>query len=277
MNSCAPYVKNNDLTCFTMVQLKQIAKNYNATINSPKNIIKMHRTKEALWNAIEKKLQFHCPSDEKCWLNFGTTKNAHSRFRPDMPKSWVDNPREWLSNIDIQKVMQQYQKKTFKFVGVFPTDYDYKLSMNECVAEELCNLDIKQLKKDKVTELGIIFNTDPHYASGSHWVAVYVNIINSKKNGKFGFYYYDSNAEQPSKYIHRLYDSIKTQLPKIQQDIFTMRTNDVKHQFKNTECGMFSMDFIINMLNKKNTFDQIIHQKIDDDIVFKKRKIFFRR
>lgn len=271
MSSCAPYVKSRDDSCFTHEQLKHIAANFNKS--NPIKKITIHRKKAALWDAINSRLSSECAAnDEKCWLQFSKMKDAKERFRPDMPSTWKHNPREWLSNFDIQKVMQQYETSSFKFLGVFPSDYDYKLAMNVCVAQELCNLDVQQLKAEGITELGIVFNTDPHYASGSHWVAVYV--CTNPRSNKFGFYYYDSNAAEPSEYIKKLYASIHASIPSMMSR-FALKSNTVRHQFKNTECGMFSMHFIISMLNKKKSFEQIIHEKLNDDSIFKKRREFY--
>ena len=30
-------------------------------------------------------------------------------LRPSQPQSWVENKTEWLSNIDIEKVLRQYE------------------------------------------------------------------------------------------------------------------------------------------------------------------------
>jgi hypothetical protein len=144
--------------------------------------------------------------------------------------------------------------------------------MNTCVAEELCKLDLADLLKNNKYQLGIVFNTDPHYLSGSHWVAGYINI--KKNSNKYGFYYYDSNAQKPSKYIIKLFNQIKSQLKKTKKD-FELSINNNKHQFKNTECGMFSMHFIINMLKGKNTFEMVCNSKISDDEVFKLRNKYY--
>jgi hypothetical protein len=251
--------------------------NFNKT--NPNKKITLSRKKTTLWNAINLRMSSECPTkDEKCWLQFNKTKDAKERFRPDMPTTWKNNPREWLSNFDIQKVMQQYDTKSFKFLGVFPSDYDYKLAMNVCVAQELCNLDVQQLKTEGITDLGIVFNTDPHYASGSHWVAVY--ICTNPRSKKFGFYYYDSNAAEPSEYVKKLHASIQSQFagtPNVMSR-FVIKRNTLRHQFKNTECGMFSMHFIISMLNKKKSFEKIINENLNDDMIFKKRsELYYKR
>ena len=273
MNQCAPNVSDNSLTCFTYQQLKSIAKNFNQTSDAK---IKISRSKDVLWKRIYEKMKYKC-NDELCWTN---NDRMMERFRPRRPIEWYSNPREWLSNFDIHKVMIQYEKKykTFKFLGVFPDDYDYKIFMNTCVAEELCKLDVADLLKHNKYQLGIIFNTDPHYLSGSHWVAVYINI--SENSEKYGFYYYDSNAQKPSTYIIKFFNQIKSQLKQKKITLktrkeFVININTKKHQFKNTECGMFSINFIVNMLKRQNTFEMVCNSEISDDKVFKLRDKYF--
>ena len=271
MNQCAPNVSDDSFTCFTYEQLKSIANKFNQTSDEK---IKISRKKDVLWKNIYEKMKYKC-NDELCWAN---NKKMVERFRPKRPVEWHSNPREWLSNFDIHKVMVQYEikYKTFKFLGVFPDDYDHKIFMNTCVAEELCKLDVAELLKGNKYQLGMVFNTDPHYLGGSHWVAIYANI--NKSSDKYGFYYYDSNAQKPSKYIIKLFNQMKSQLKRIktkEAKTFKISINNSKHQFKNTECGMFSMNFLIKMLKGKNTFKMICNSETSDEEVFKLRERYF--
>tara|TARA_B100000405_G_scaffold302490_1_gene265918 strand:+ start:48 stop:869 length:822 start_codon:yes stop_codon:yes gene_type:complete len=269
-HQCSPGVEDN-LTCFTHSQLKSIARKYNSKNKNDKIIIS--RKKEELWKSIRDKMKYSC-DDEKCWAN--GDNSLLERFRPSKPEEWKLNPRTWLTNFDINHVMKQYEKKfkTFKFVGVFPNNYDDKIFMNVCVSEELCNLNISDMINKGKYQLGIVFNTDPHWSSGAHWVAVYIG-ISVKYPKKFGFFYYDSNAEKPSTYVYKLYEEVKKQMSKVTKKDFDLYINDRRHQFKNTECGMFSMHFIIQMLDRKRDFKSIINDKLYDDKVFKLRNIYY--
>lgn len=51
--------------------------------------------------------------------------------------------------------------------------------------------------------------------------------------------------------------------------------NPVRFQFQNTECGMFSMYFLIQYINGRSFFE-IVHKKIHDDDVWKNRDVYFR-
>jgi hypothetical protein len=67
---------------------------------------------------------------------------------------------------------------------------------------------------------------------------------------------------------------------------FKLEYNKKRHQFKNSECGMFSMVFLIRWLNYINrqkkgeiedvSLNSIIGLDIKDDDVFNLRKEFFR-
>ena len=45
------------------------------------------------------------------------------------------------------KFMKQYEKtyKSFDFLGPSPIDYDYKMLYDECVWEELCKFNLKNM------------------------------------------------------------------------------------------------------------------------------------
>lgn len=270
---CSPASADDDnFTCFNYDQLKKIAMNYNKQQTNKKNKIIVSKDKKKLWKSIHKKMKAKCNDDESCWVEQQDV--IKTNFRPKAPHEWKKNPRTWLSNFDIDKVLKQYEDKypTFMQIGVFPSNYN-DLVMGQCVSQELCNLNVIDLLSKRKYQLGIVFNLDPHYMSGSHWVAIYINI--DPKSQKFGFYYYDSNAEKQFSYVDKLYDSIKTQLKSKTNKEFNLHVNTNKHQFKNTECGMFSINFIVEMLKRKNKFTDVVNRNIDDEYVFKLRKKYF--
>ena len=51
------------------------------------------------------------------WENYRKLKKKY--FRPKMPSDWEKNSREWLSTLDIENVLNQYEKKykNFLFIG----------------------------------------------------------------------------------------------------------------------------------------------------------------
>ena len=51
--------------------------------------------------------------------------------------------------------------------------------------------------------------------------------------------------------------------------------NDIRHQYKNSECGVYSMNFIIEFLDG-NSFKKIIENIKNDDLMTKKRSEYYR-
>ena len=51
--------------------------------------------------------------------------------------------------------------------------------------------------------------------------------------------------------------------------------NKIRHQFKNSECGVYSVNFILRLL-KGELFDNICSNITTDDQVNECRKVYFR-
>ena len=59
--------------------------------------------------------------------------------------------------LDINSVMEQYEDAypKFQYLGANPIDFDTKISKGKCVSNELCNINIKDIKKDGKDTLGM--------------------------------------------------------------------------------------------------------------------------
>lgn len=179
------------------------------------------------------------------------TNIEKNELRPEMPYEWNANPIEWLSNYDIEDVMIQYnndKKYKFCFLGVFPIDFSETDKFGSCLYSQFCSININKYINKKISYIGLITNLDKHDGPGSHWTSTFI-IINPKIKC-YGAYYYDSNAYQIPKYILTFLKNIKEQLKiKYPDKVFNIDRNKIRHQRKNTECGMFSMAFQIRWLN----------------------------
>jgi hypothetical protein len=368
---CSPNNTSNIGTCFSNLSLIKIAKEYNKDnkhvhkIKIPEKLNNDSRIE--LWNNIKKAMMQYTPcSEDYCYLQAPIIKNLHdseinNSFRPEKPLEWYEDKHTWLSTIDIDEVMSQYEKNTdFIFIGPVPIDFDYQIGFGTCVANELCKLDIYKQYINNKRKIGVVFNLDPHYMSGSHWTALYSDL------DKGGVYYFDSYGTLPPKEVielmrrmkvhgnqmiqkkmidinklnneHNLIsnyqiidsekkklkvnnlskfqintpvffiDNINSNIDNLQIDSEYFNTivgvkdnyleldkpvrdtentgvllckgfqcfyNDKRFQFKNSECGVFSMHFITEMLSGKK-FDDVITNIIKDDEVNKKRDFFYR-
>ena len=52
--------------------------------------------------------------------------------------------------------------------------------------------------------------------------------------------------------------------------------NHIRKQTSNTECGMYSCYFIINMLKPNMTFNKLLKTKFTDTLMKKYRNIYYR-
>jgi|APCry1669192700_1035426.scaffolds.fasta_scaffold03928_2 hypothetical protein len=273
--NCSPKSKEdiNGYSCYTNKSLYKLKKLWNDKHMDSKIVstipIDIH-------SEINEKLSNVC-NKESCWLNqenrFGKISDMKDSFAPLSPKEWSSNPNEWLSSIDILKVMKQYEKayKCFKFIGPSPIDFDTKVASQECVLDDLCKFSVENEIKNKKTKIGIIFNTDPHNKPGEHWISMFINI----KKGEI--FFFNSTGEGPSQEIITFVNRIKEQGLNLNPKIYFKFDDNrgFEHQYGNTECGMYSLYFIIHMLEDKITQHYLKTHKLKDNYMNNFRKIYF--
>lgn len=261
---CNPKIKTKN-TCYSKKNLIKLTKKWNNRFNN--KISFKQKNKTELWNNLDKKLKTYC-STEWCWKNY--LIDIKNRFRPKMPIKWKRNPREWLDTSNIENVMEQYEKshKNFIFIGAVPLDFNLKTKNGNCMVDDLCKINIELLRKNKKTKIGIVFNLDYHDEPGSHWTALFID------SQRKGIYYFDSYGYQPEKEILVLIAKLKIQFNKLGIKMKD-EINTVRHQYKNSECGMYCLYFLIKMLTTKIKFKTFCKKKMTDDEIFKYRKIYF--
>ena len=160
--------------------------------------------------------------------------------------------------------MDQYQHvySGYTFLGAVPIDFDDIPFFN------IRTLDFADMEKKGITHIGVVFNLDEHYKSGSHWVSMFIDFT------KDNVYYFDSYGSFPDKRIVRFVKRIKHYIfrRKRHPDVYI---NPVRHQYKNSECGVYSINFILRLL-KGEDFEHIIKNKTPDDKVNVCREKYFR-
>jgi len=270
--NCAPDPnRKHSFSCFNTDKINIIKKAWNA--RHPDVKIKSKDPKK-VWETLKTYMGEIC-NNELCWLNQQFINNdlnndlLNYTFAPKSPKSWKKNPNEWLDSLNILGVIKQYEKKysCFDFIGPSPIDYDTHYSDGECVWEELCEFKLQDMINKGKNKLGIIFNLDPHHKSGSHWVSMFVNVK------KRTIHYFDSNGIAPPKQIKKLMNNISDQGKKLGIN-FILDHNTKQHQFGDTECGMYSLYFIIEML-KDRPWSDFKKKRITDKQMTNFRNIYF--
>ena len=262
-----------DYTCYSKKSLHKIKSIWN--IKHPTNAIKSNNPKK-IWESLHFILGKTCKK-ESCWLRHKCLdenielKSLNEDFSPKAPEEWKKNPQEWLTSIEILDFMKQYEKtyEEYEFLGPSPIDYDTHKAYGECVWEELCEFNLKDNLKEGKTKVGIIFNTDPHTEDGEHWVAMFMDLNKGK------LYYFDSYGEKIPRQIEKFADGIIKQANSIGKRNFKLMKSKKRHQYSESECGMYCLYFIIEMLKGKKFSKFNGKNKINDKYMIKLRKLWF--
>lgn len=302
---CAPS-KNFDVvnnTCFSLKQLLKIAESYNNILSNNNSKINLNikitdenELKKYLLKELVSKLPDSCKSQEcllkeKFIVDLNDFDLLYNTLRPLGPTKKT----KWLSTSDINQIMFQYQFKypEYKFFGALPRDFElidipieYK---NNNFFKILSNMYTKEIYK-----IGVVLNLDKHNQSGSHWVAVFSNLKEKK------VYFFDSYGYKPKKEIVKLMSMIaywisvnnskKKKYTFTDNNLITFKDekgicekyedidiqyNTIRHQFKNSECGVYSVNFILRLLNG-HSFDDITKNITLDDKINTCRETYFR-
>lgn len=273
---CAPGKKYVCGSCLTLKSLTALVVAYNAHMKQKDPTKQIHLKfdhddekayKKYLLKQLTNAMKSVC-EDQLCWLKQEFVKKlskndyddvVNKTFRPSGPTGQF----KWLATNNTDDVMKQYEEQypDFSFLGTVPLDFDdldgkYKLS----------EIDYSTLSKT-TPKIGVIFNLDRHYEKGSHWVGLFANLSTGNIN------FYDSYGIKPDKEIRKLMKVLADDCtergiaPKIQY-------NRNRHQYKDSECGVYSINFITRSL-AGHSFEDIVKDETNDETVNKCRKIYF--
>lgn len=276
---CAPGTRFDAGSCIKVSILCEMANAYNEGAGDDKiklsrslEVLNPRKYKKYLLAEFNKRMGEKCTT-QKCWTEqkFIQKMKKQSReelnkytFRPDGPKGKF----EWLNTLNIKDTMEQYEKKypEFKFLGAVPIDF------NEFDEFKIRNLNYDELMKNGKHKFGVVFNLDEHDEPGSHWVAMYSDF------NKGEVLFFDSYGTKPEKRIRKLMrkhaDFIQNKLNKNINRVDYNDYNQVRHQYENSECGVYSINFILRM-TRGDTFEDVCNSKISDKKINKCRNIYF--
>lgn len=224
-------------------------------------------TAEQTWAALQKR--FH----EECRTGKSSCIIANMMSKPRAPESWNVNRYEWLSSDDIESVEKEYEKlfADYAFLGCVPIDFDMQDETGKCLVSTLCSTNIKKLYDDGKHRIGIVFNTDPHDGPGEHWIALFADIRPELEYPRIT--YFDSYAHKPEKEIQKLMKRWKEQCDAMAIHLkpTQLTYNKTRHQYKDSECGMYCLYFHNACLNEIP-----MDSRIPDDVVNGFRNLLFR-
>jgi len=292
---CAPGKKYENKSCFSLKSLQEIAKEYN---KKHQDKIIITDDKENLVEQLETKFSKLC-STQTCWLETKILKEIdnndihNNTFRPFGP----DTKYAWLSTTHINDVINQYQtiNNNFLFLGTVPYNF------LEIPQLGLDNFNFEENFNKEKYKIGLVINLDEAHQSGSHWVALYADLLKNQ------VYFFDSVGKPPrkkiKKFINKIIDFLYKKYYKSFINVsniinsinklgnkekrqkyfkqfanklkhFDIRYNHIQHQFKNSECGVYSINFLIRLV-KNESFDNIINDITKDDRMNECRKVYF--
>lgn len=266
-NRCSPKPGHaiNNYSCYTETALKRLKEEWN---NNNTQQIQHNDPIE-----IHKQFTFLLGGNEQKWLSNKSLSKLSSdlnrSFAPQVPKSWHKNNHEWLSNVDIENVMKQYQRafKNFAFLGPSPIDFDTRIG-SSYVNDDIHHFRLDSFINNNINKIGIIFNTDKHNGPGEHWISMFINIPEQY------IFFFDSVGDNPPKEIQTLIQRIHTQSKQLNIPLQTYYNNK-EHQYSNTECGMYSLYVIIHLLTGKLSPHILSQQRLPDKDVHAFRRKYF--
>jgi len=291
---CAPSKSFKDGSCLTIKSLKSIIESYNKNIKDIEKKIVISNNKSKMVKQLEERLSDKC-NNQTCWLRLDIIQQLEDKIKKDILENTFrpEGPEQkytWLSTSDINDVVTQYQEKykDFLFLGALPADFQ------EIKFLGINDLDFADIEKEGKHKIGMVINLDVHTQGGSHWVALYTDLQKGQ------IYYFDSFAKKPSKRTKKFINKILKYLYKknYNKDIninslietikssnenkdlknlkkFDIRYNNIQHQFNNSECGVYSINFIVRLVGGES-FDEITQNITKDNEMNKCRTKYFR-
>jgi hypothetical protein len=269
---CGP-VQDNYFTCYDNDMLHKLRDGWNVRRADAR--IETNDPKE-IWTALKDHMKGMC-RNEACWMKqiMDAEPAGFNAFAPEAPNSWTRDPDQWLTSDDIETVMKQYEDKfpAFEFLGPSPSDYNARKVAGVCVWEELCNFSLKKYMDSGTHKIGVVFNTDPHTEDGSHWVSLFINIAPDNNY----IFFFDSTGYRPQKEIREFINTVTAQ-GRALGIRFKYYENRKQHQKLNTECGMYSLFMIVNLIEGTRSPEEFMRgDRIPDRHMLEFRKEYFNR
>lgn len=261
-------------TCLDKKSVFKLIREYNKNAKEGKKIKLLKATPDKMLVELKQIFQDKCGNNELCIINQDfidddLEEKLEMYYKPEMPQKWYQDKNTWLNTLDIDAVLRQYEIKypEFRFFGPTPIDFDKVLHDNQCVDNDLCHINVKKLYKQGVKYLGVVFNLDPHDKGGSHWIAMFCNLK------KCEICYWDSYAYKPPKEVTALMNKLKSQCKSIGKNMKIKLTKN-RHQYGDSECGVYSTHFIIRLL-EGDSFESLVNKRIPDNIMNSYRSMYF--
>ena len=267
---CAPVINFKNGSCIPLIILIELVEAYNKyytkdQIPTAKKIDVFYA--DAYKKYLLSELQKRFEGPQKDWVHENFTKLMNKDLKNILEKDIYrivgpEKQFQWMSSLDMNAVMEQYEHlyTDFKYLGSVPIDFD------SVDFYGIKNINFNELQKNGKTRFGMVINNQRHDQGGQHWFSLYFDL---KKGDIF---FVDSVGDEPMEDVLTYVDKIKEYLTS--KNIKpNFKINTTKHQKKGSECGVYSMYFILTFLKNRN-FEEITKDIIPDEVINTKVRPF---
>tara|TARA_B100001758_G_scaffold247755_1_gene266972 strand:+ start:3714 stop:4532 length:819 start_codon:yes stop_codon:yes gene_type:complete len=207
-------------------------------------------------------------------------ENFKKKYIKSLKQFGPSNSTEWLSNLDIDNVLIDWQK-------AYPNFYMHNFGMadNLIFFDNVINMLDELFNKNNNFMIGTIVNTDNSMGSGIHWYAILLSFDYNTKI--FNIEYFNSSGEfisnKSNELKHWYNKSIELKnyiIEKYSNYIKNIKLVDVAngkiYQKDDHSCGIYSLAYIWYRINNIPLNDFTMYKiNFNDNLMLKFRKIFF--
>lgn len=192
-------------------------------------------------------------------------------FKPVGPSDSTD----LLDNFNIDECLEQWEnnsvalfKKKFKHIPFQMIDF-------ATTGTELANLELKNLI-NKYDCFGVVLNTDKSSGKGKHWFCLYGDLQHSgTEQDPYQIEYFNSSGNPPMHEVEVWMNKAVYDLKKDTKKICKIvRSIPTRIQYSNTECGVFSLIYILSRLENKPTNWFYITNAGDPEMIRYRQQLF---
>jgi len=226
-----------------------------STIKDLSEFVGVDGPKEKIMDAVKKKT--NCESESCVYKNAEVVEFLSSGKANDILKEYFkpSGPAfstEWLSNYNIDDVLDQVEKKYKGFYHVYFQMRDFekkKLSSGEkqnpeAVKYSLGDIDFSEKINEGVRTFGCVLNTDYSSGNGEHWFCLFGDF----RKEPYQLEYFNSSGDAPLDEVQVWLDRTKHQIEKKLNKKVKLIICRTQHQRDTHSCGPYSLFYIINRL-----------------------------
>lgn len=186
-----------------------------------------------------------------------------TRFKPKGPY----NSDNWLDNFNIDDVLRQNMKKYKKFYAIPYQMIDFAEKKTE-----LATINISD-QLNHYDTMAVVVNTDVSSGKGKHWFAIFMDFRQSPYQLEF----FNSSGNLPPYQIQTWLNKTKRDLERLGKKVDIIIVSPDEIQKSDTECGVFSLWFILSRLQNISVSKfRNINMGSSDEKMIEFRKGLFR-